>query len=60
MGAPADHGAESSVPGDDAGLDQETALRGILSQEPLLLGFVRAIVGSRTLEEDIFQTWWCW
>lgn len=37
------------------GLDQETALRGILAQEPLLLGFVRAIVGSRTLAEDIFQ-----
>jgi len=40
---------------DSPGLDQETALRGILSQEPLLLGFVRAIVGSRTLAEDIFQ-----
>lgn len=40
---------------DSPGLDQETALRGILAQEPLLLGFVRAIVGSRTLAEDIFQ-----
>lgn len=40
---------------DSPGLDQETALRSILSQEPLLLGFVRAIVGSRTLAEDIFQ-----
>jgi RNA polymerase sigma-70 factor, ECF subfamily len=40
---------------DFPGLDQETALRGVLAQEPLLLGFVRAIVGSRTLAEDIFQ-----
>lgn len=52
------HGSAS--PDDEAaamadGLDQETALRGILAQEPLLLGFVRAIVGSRTLAEDIFQ-----
>ena len=37
------------------GLDQEAALRGILAQEPLLLGFIRAIVGSRQVAEDIFQ-----
>ena len=37
------------------GLDQEAALRGILNQEPLLLGFIRAIVGSRQTAEDIFQ-----
>lgn len=57
-GHPAWHGSDS--PDGDAaamtdGLDQETALRGILAEEPLLLGFVRAIVGSRTLAEDIFQ-----
>lgn len=52
------HGSASSddeAPAMADGLDQETALRGILAQEPLLLGFVRAIVGSRTLAEDIFQ-----
>lgn len=38
-----------------AGLDQETAVRGLLTQEPLLLGFIRAIVGSRQTAEDIFQ-----
>jgi RNA polymerase sigma-70 factor (ECF subfamily) len=57
-GHPAWHGSHAQD--DDAaamadGLDQETALRGILAEEPLLLGFVRAIVGSRTLAEDIFQ-----
>ena len=30
-------------------------MRGILAQEPLLLGFIRAIVGSRQVAEDIFQ-----
>lgn len=53
MGVPADQDAVSS--GDDTGLDQETALRVVLVQEPLLTGFLRAIVGSRTLAEDIFQ-----
>jgi RNA polymerase sigma-70 factor (ECF subfamily) len=37
------------------GLDQEAATRGILAQEPLLLGFLRAIVGSRQVAEDCFQ-----
>jgi RNA polymerase sigma-70 factor (ECF subfamily) len=37
------------------GLDQEVATRGILAQEPLLLGFLRAIVGSRQVAEDCFQ-----
>lgn len=37
------------------GLDQEAATRGILAQEPLLLGFLRAIVGSRQVAEDLFQ-----
>lgn len=55
MGSPR-HSSPNEEAGSSAdGLDQETALRGILSQEPLLLGFVRAIVGSRTLAEDIFQ-----
>lgn len=38
-----------------AGLDQETALRVVLGQEPLLTGFLRAIVGSRPVAEDLFQ-----
>jgi RNA polymerase sigma factor (sigma-70 family) len=37
------------------GLDQDSAMRGILAQEPLLTGFLRAIVGSRALAEDIYQ-----
>ncbi len=37
------------------GLDQETAMRLMLAQEPLLLGYLRAIVGGRTLAEDLFQ-----
>jgi DNA-directed RNA polymerase specialized sigma24 family protein len=40
---------------DVVGLDQETALRVVLAQEPLLTGFLRAIVGSRQLAEDLFQ-----
>ena len=62
MGSPAryrvSHGRDGVIVEAGAmsdGLDQETALRGILAEEPLLLGFVRAIVGSRTLAEDIFQ-----
>lgn len=58
MGSSAD--AWRAVPdaggdGTPTGLDQETAMRGILAQEPLLLGFIRAIVGSRQMAEDIFQ-----
>lgn len=58
MGSSAD--AWRTVPnaegdGNPTGLDQETAMRGILAQEPLLLGFIRAIVGSRQVAEDIFQ-----
>jgi RNA polymerase sigma-70 factor (ECF subfamily) len=40
---------------DVVGLDQETALRVVLAQEPLLTGFLRAIVGSRQVAEDLFQ-----
>ncbi len=58
MGSSAD--AWRTVPdaggdGSPTGLDQEAALRGILAQEPLLLGFIRAIIGSRQAAEDIFQ-----
>jgi RNA polymerase sigma-70 factor (ECF subfamily) len=38
-----------------AGLDRETALRLVLEQEPLLVGYARAIVGARDVAEDIFQ-----
>ena len=62
MGLPADRrplrGRDAAASEGSAmsyGLDQETALRGILAQEPLLLGFIRAIVGSRQSAEDIFQ-----
>lgn len=55
MGSPRHFSPNEEAGSSADGLDQETALRGILSQEPLLLGFVRAIVGSRTLAEDIFQ-----
>ncbi len=37
------------------GLDHDTAVRLVLEQEPLLVGFARAIVGSRDVAEDIFQ-----
>ncbi|MBA3939504.1 MAG: sigma-70 family RNA polymerase sigma factor [Planctomycetes bacterium] len=36
-------------------LDQETAVRGVLSDEPRLVGYVRAIVGDRSTAEDVFQ-----
>lgn len=37
------------------GLDHDTAIRLVLEQEPLLVGYARAIVGSRDVAEDIFQ-----
>ena len=52
MSRPADRGEGS---GDGGGLGQETALRCVLAQEPLLTGFLRAIVGSRQVAEDLFQ-----
>lgn len=47
----------AAQPDDQAstGLDQETALRVVLAHEPLLTGFLRAIVGSRAVAEDLFQ-----
>lgn len=37
------------------GLDRDTAMRLVLAQEPLLVGYARAIVGSRDDAEDLFQ-----
>lgn len=54
----ASHVDPAAAPSDDqapSGLDQETALRVVLAHEPLLTGFLRAIVGSRQVAEDLFQ-----
>ena len=55
MGSVSSHPAQTPDDHGTAGLDQETAMRCVLAQEPLLLGFLRAIVGSRQVAEDLFQ-----
>ncbi len=39
----------------DAGLGQDEAVDGLLSEKPLLVGYARAIVGNRATAEDLFQ-----
>lgn len=38
-----------------AGMDQDEAVDGLLAEKPLLVGYARAIVGNRTVAEDLFQ-----
>jgi RNA polymerase sigma-70 factor (ECF subfamily) len=39
----------------DEGLGQDEAVDGLLAEKPLLVGYARAIVGNRTVAEDLFQ-----
>lgn len=39
----------------DAYVDQDLAMRALLEDRAMLVGFIRAIVGTRTLAEDVFQ-----
>lgn len=36
-------------------MDQDLAMRSLLEERARLVGFIRAIVGSRSLAEDVFQ-----
>ena len=37
------------------GMDQDEAVDALLAEKPLLVGYARAIVGNRTVAEDLFQ-----